>query len=504
MRILATCLFYLLALISPHPTEAQTTSVTLPFRRTFSLSVSSSPLVLSLPAQDEAYWLSVALCGAVLPYPRFFVSNDSSVTLPGPDGAQGSQGGEEISLNEGLVTYQAQVPSGGAFAIWPSTGAGANWTLDVAVVQDNKPVHQRVAQLPLLGDTTATQAIIFSPPFFTPEFEEPTYPNYTFQEITPSDSSLPSSISAPNATLLLFPTANANATVWLTNSACALTSKLGGVITNTVTRTVYRDSNGWRRQWFVDGLSASTNYTAYVVEDNARVSGPSYLRTKSGSFPCPLVHSLPYCPEVSYPVPLPAPPGSATSYTNENLPQNIQDVAVSSLTNFTRSLRTFACGRDWYSRLQTCSGCQTAYRKWVCSTVFPRCGEPIPDESLRGPISSLTSQLVDNDGNGGGNANIESEPLPQAALAERKDGIPRSSFLPKLAVTYNELLPCMETCFVVDRSCPPLLQWKCPSVLVNANASYGLGFIDSWDGTIEGGGTPGVAQDEFGRIWCNG
>jgi calcium channel MID1 len=329
------------------------------------------------------------------------------------------------------------------------------------------------------------------------------YPNYTFQETTPFVPPLPSSME-PNATLLLFPTANANATVWLTNSACALTSKLGGVITTTATRTVYRDSNGWRRQWFVDGLSASTNYTAYVVEDGARVSGPSYLRTKSDSFPCPLVHSVPYCPEVSYPVPLPAPPGSATSYTDDNLPQSIRDVAVSSLANFTKSLRTFPCGRDWYSRLQTCSGCQAAYRKWVCSIVFPRCGEPIPEESLRSPSGSLTSQFSLNDGGNGDGQTFDLNPLPQAALAERKDGVPRSSFLPNMNVAYNELLPCMETCFIVDRSCPPLLGWKCPSVLVNANVSYGLGFIDSWDGTIEGGGHPGVAQDEFGRIWCNG
>ncbi|CAE6509966.1 unnamed protein product [Rhizoctonia solani] len=502
MQFPATFLSYLLVLTLPQAIQAQTTNVALPFRRTFSLSVSSSPLVLSLPTQDDPYWLSVALCGAILPYPRFFISNDSGVTLPGPSDGAGSQGGEELGLNQGLITYQPQIRSGGAFAIWPSAGAGANWTLDVAVVQGEKPVHQRVSQLPLLGDTTATQAIVFSPPFFTPTYEEPTYPNYTFQGVIPSDSSLPSSVSAPNATLLLFPTANANETVWLTNSACALTSKLGGVLTNTVTRSVYRDSNGWRRQWFVEGLSASTNYTAYVVEDEARVSGPSYLRTKSDSFPCPLVHSLPYCPEVSYPVPLAAPPGSATSYTNENIPQGIQDVIVSSLTNFTKSLRTFPCGRDWYSRLQTCSGCQTAYRKWACSVVFPRCGEPIPEESLRSSPGTLVSQLATNQGNNSTNADLNS--LPQAALAERKNGVPRSSFLPNFTVAYNELLPCMETCFVVDRSCPPLLQWKCPSVLVNANASYGLGFIDSWDGTIEGGGNPGVAQDEFGRIWCNG
>lgn len=347
---------------------------------------------------------------------------------------------------------------------------------------------------------------MFSPPFLPLEFDEPTYPNYTLQPAIPMTPTPPSSPPAPNNTLLLFPTADANETVWLTNSACALSTKLGGVITNTVSRTVLRDSSGWRTQWFVDGLSPSTNYTAYVIGDGVRVSGPSYFLTKSNSFPCTLAHSLPYCPEVTYSIPLPAPPQGATSYTNENLPESISDVVVASLSNFTASLRTFPCGRDWYSPLQTCTKCQNAYRKWVCSVAFPRCGEPIPDESLRGSASSsLSTQLVtENDAPSNLDFDPNQEVLPQAALFPRAaNAASRSPFLPSLNAEYNELLPCIETCQTVDRSCPALLQWKCPAVSVNANQSYGLGFIDSWDGTMEGDGSPGVAQDGFGRVWCN-
>lgn len=480
--------------LSLQSTSAQTV-LSVPFRRTFSLSPKSSPLVLRLPVYNQAYSLSVAVCGAVLPLPQFFVSNDTGITLPGPAGGQGSEGGEELSLDEGLLTYSALTPNGGALAIWPSAGAGANWTFDVAV-SDGAPLHQRMAELPLLGDTASTRALLFSPPFLAPNFTEPTFPNYTLQSAIPPDLSPPSSPPAPNNTLLLFPTANANQTVWLTNSACALSTKLGGVITNTVSRTVLRDSSGWRTQWFVDGLSPSTNYTAYVIEDGLRVSGPSFLLTKSDSFPCTLAHSLPYCPQVTYSIPLPAPPQGATSYTDANLPEAVSGTVIASLSNFTSSLKTFACGRDMYSPLQTCTKCQDAYRKWVCSVVFPRCGEPIPDESLQGSTSSsLSAQFV---------ADPNQEPLPQAALFPRAaNASARSPFLPALNASYSELLPCIETCNTVDRSCPPFLQWKCPVVNVNANQSYGIGFIDSWDGTREAGGRPGVAQDEFGRIWCN-
>ena len=45
---------------------------------------------------------------------------------------------------------------------------------------------------------------------------------------------------------------------------------------------VYRDELGWRTQWIVRGLAASTNYTAFVIEDDVKVAGPIYFATKSG------------------------------------------------------------------------------------------------------------------------------------------------------------------------------------------------------------------------------
>ncbi|QRV81028.1 stretch-activated cation channel MID1 [Ceratobasidium sp. AG-Ba] len=485
---------YLVLISMPSALAQNTTTFSVPSRRIFRFSPNSPQLLLEFPAFNNPYYLTIAVCGAVLPLPQFFVSNETGVNLPGPGGAPGSQGGQELSLDDGLITYYTESRDGGVLAVWPNAQAKANWTIDVAT-SERGPVHQRMTQLPLLGDTSSTRAIIFSPPFLAPNFTEPSYPNYTLQSAIPDIPAAPPTPPAPNTTLLIFPTANANETVWLTNSACALASKLGGALVNTVSRTLLRDSDGWRTQWFVDGLSPSTNYSAYVIEDGVKVSGPSYLLTKSNNFPCPLVHSLPYCPAVTYAVPLPGPPNGATSYTDQNLPQDIRDTVISSLSNFTSSLKTFACGRDWYSPLQTCTGCQNAYRKWVCSIVFPRCGEPIPDSALEAP------QLAFNDPNSNRRPDI---PLPQAALVTRNaNAAPRSPFLPSLNVEYQELLPCIETCNIVDRSCPPLLKWKCPSVEVNADVSYGLGFIDSWDGRTERGGRPGVAQDEFGRVWCN-
>jgi len=243
----------------------------------------------------------------------------------------------------------------------------------------------------------------------------------------------------------------------------------------------------------VEGLTASTNYTAWVVQDGGGLAGPIYAATKSSSFPCPLVHSLPFCPLTSYAVPLPPTPDGKTSYTASNLPPNITDPLVSSLSNFTTALLTFACGRDVYSPLQTCEDCSNAYRTWACSIVFPRCGE-VP--------ASLASSLAAQPTNRPSKSN---KLLPAPALLPRPSTTPRNPQLSNISApaSYSELLPCIETCQAVDRACPPMLGWTCPQASVNANWTYGVGFIDGWDGT-QGRGVPGVAQDQWGIAWCNG
>ena len=132
MRVIYILTPFISLLLVLQSANAQTT-LSIPFRRKLSLSPKSSTLVLRLPVYNDVYSISVAICGAVLPLPRFFVSNETGVILPGPSNAQGSEGGEELILDEGLLTYNALTPNGGVLAIWPSVGAGANWTFDVAV-----------------------------------------------------------------------------------------------------------------------------------------------------------------------------------------------------------------------------------------------------------------------------------------------------------------------------------------------------------------------------------
>jgi len=105
------------------------------------------------------------------------------------------------------------------------------------------------------------------------------------------------------------------------------------------------------------GLTPSTNYTAYVLQSTTKVSGPIFFATKSAAFNCPLAHSLPYCPGVAYSVPLPAPTSGAIAYDATYMPTQVTTPLLSYIANFTTTLTTFACGRDWYSPVVGCDDC---------------------------------------------------------------------------------------------------------------------------------------------------
>jgi calcium channel MID1 len=207
------------------------------------------------------------------------------------------------------------------------------------------------------------------------------------------------------------------------------------------------------------------------------------------AFSCPLVHSLPYCPSVSYAVPLPQPPNTNSAYDATTLPGSLTSPLLEYMTNFTTTLLTFACGRDMYSPLQSCADCQNAYRKWLCSVSFTRCSEPSTGLASTSTFPQATGTAQ--------------QPL-SALVPQATDKHPRNPNLPALGSPYTSLLPCLETCTAVDRACPNFIGFKCPVVRFNASTSYGVGFIDSGEEGVQGAGSTGTHQDMWGNVWCNG
>ncbi|KAG2121613.1 stretch-activated cation channel Mid1 [Suillus clintonianus] len=444
-----------------HATLAVSAQELLTLNTLYSLSFSSqsSDPTFSLP-QAQQLTVSVAICSSGITSPAFLVTNNTASTS--------TTDVFEIPLHNGFGNWTGTTLQGGSLVVQNVAQA----SFQVAASTGDL-VHELLPALPLLGDTTNTQTLIFSSPISPIELSPSTYPNYT---LPPANLSIPSPPSSPPSfSLVIAPTSSGLASGLQTACSINSTSSSGSVLSNDLW---LRDNHGWRSQWLVDDLTPSTNYTAYVIQDQVKLSGPIYFTTKSPSFSCPLVHSLPFCPSTSYAVPLPTPQSPATSYNSSTLPQTVSDPLLQYMTNFTTMLLTFPCGRDLYSPLQTCESCQEAYRAWLCSVSFPRCAEP--------PSSSSSP----------------SSPTP--ALTTPQSGMnARNPYLPNVTYSYQTVLPCLEVCSAADRACPNFLGIKCPVPRFNAASSYGVGYIDQGEQGVLGGGSTGAAQDRWGNVWCN-
>ncbi|EKM51296.1 uncharacterized protein PHACADRAFT_151955 [Phanerochaete carnosa HHB-10118-sp] len=448
----------------------------------YSFAHTTRPTLFSLPTTQNAS-VSVALCSASnSSAPRFFLSNSSSITQPSEDDI-GQDGVYEVVVgNQGYGWWTGALSEGGFLAV-----ENAGQTSFQIGVSEESPMHDTMDAFPLLGDTASNQGLLFSPPLAdAPPPNIPTYPNYTLPSANLSYPSAPPSLQV-NVSVFVVPTsALASASMPLT--ACAMSSSdiQGSIMiddTGSANNGLWlKDQDGWRWQWLVSGLQPQTNYTAYVVQNETKVSQPINFVTKSATFSCPIVHSLPYCPSIAYAVPLVAPQFPNIAYTANNLPSSVVSPLLEVLSNFTTSLLTFPCGRDEYSPLVSCADCQAAYRKWLCTIWFSRCSEAVDqptntDGSVQKPMSALA---------------------PQASSAT-----PRSPGLQPFANGYTALLPCIETCTAADRACPNFIGFQCPVPQFNAALSYGVGFIDSGEEGVQGHGSTGVAQDRWGNVWCN-
>lgn len=268
-----------------------------------------------------------------------------------------------------------------------------------------------------------------------------------------------------------------------------------------------------RMQFQVDGLARGSNYTAYLVS-SAIVDGvesqtlyPAVKFTTKETQNCRLMYNVPFCPELAYSVP----------YNDDmSLPYAmhvLEEMIASNYANFSATLDTFPCESEQfglYSTVATCDDCRRAYQNWLCSVAIPRCTDPVE------PNRSAASQ----DG-----TNLEGLPMPTNTellpyIVNRiGHNSSRQSYIDKLfhPGNYGELLPCIATCEMVTRSCPPLLDWSCPIWTVTAQRDYGT-FADAdsqgrgrdenggaGDDGLRYGGSPSthVAQDAFGRVYCN-
>lgn len=148
------------------------------------------------------------------------------------------------------------------------------------------PIHSDGVSLPLLGDTTSNQVLLFSPSFAPPPHVQPSYPNYTLSAANLTFPTAPA--DPPNYQMFIAPTSSFGS-AGIPRTGCALTTAAGGtgsgmfmVGAQQSEGLWLRDNDGWRWQWLVQGLAPSTNYTAFAVLDSTKVSEAIMFVTKSG------------------------------------------------------------------------------------------------------------------------------------------------------------------------------------------------------------------------------
>lgn len=467
----------LLYLVLQFLSASAQTRLQLPLNAVSQFSSGNGPYVIP-PAEQVI--ISVAACSQTADV-RFLISNESGSATP----SISDPGVGEIFLSSGQGQFTGAFENGGAVVV---VGTGS---FEIALSTTGRPMHALATDLPLFGDSTSNQAILFSPPLFRLEVPGPTYPNYTLYPVDIPQDGRPT--TTPDYTLSLFPTSSLQGS--FPRSGCFLSRQLDSDVN--VNQSLWlRDEQGWRSQFLLGGLTPSTNYTAFLLESSSIVRGPIYFTTKSAAFPCPLVADLPYCPGVSYAMPLPPPPNNAEIYTGDTLPSELSDPLRSYLTNFTVTLGSFPCGRDMYSPLVTCLDCQREYRKWLCAISLPRCSEPSP-----GNPNGFTAVAPEPTVTGLSATKNQDQQVLSALQPYQTSTPPRNSALPQFTSSYQMLLPCIETCTAVDRACPAFIGFKCPTAQFNGAASYGIGYIDSADGD-EKKGLTGEAQDRWGNVWC--
>ena len=201
-----------------------------------------------------------------------------------------------------------------------NTGTRTMWEVSLILLA---PLHYLSPEAPLLGDTTSTSALLFSPLLLASPHDQPAYPNYTLPSPVLSLPTYPDIATnltslSPHFSLIVVPTASSPTNDRLNNSMCAVRSaniSTGGIadpshmlVNASTSWMAVGGEEGFRTMWVVGDLVAGTNYTAWIVDDNGGMSGPIWLATKESeccgmlptqrstdyvclkeTFPCPLV-----------------------------------------------------------------------------------------------------------------------------------------------------------------------------------------------------------------------
>ena len=332
-------LCYLILALLAASTSAQNTSVTLPLRpTTYPLSqLASTPLVLSLAplSTPETVYLSLSLCTDSSP-PLVVLTTSEEIDVPTSATDLSAKGGSvpksavwRVDWDQGFASWNGTVGAGGMRVALESAEDGTGGEVEISMagtgesrwVSPRRPVRRYVRRssvalfrlplsppapiqtvattVPVLGDTTSSHLLLFTPTFLAPPPDQAspqTYPNY---QIPPPVFNVTPPSATPNHTLFIFPSSFTDD--GLARSSCAVKKRAGRVNGTTVVDREMRlvKGKGWREMLVLDGstgLDPGGNYTVWIERTDAgggatQWSGPLWFKMKPGSSPPHDTHS---------------------------------------------------------------------------------------------------------------------------------------------------------------------------------------------------------------------
>ena len=341
--------------------------------------------------------------------------------------------------------------------------------------------------------------------------------------------------SPPNLDVIVLPTVGSGSLSdadYYNSSFCAIADAWANVLernehvsisaSDTKRGTEANKLDNTRRQFEISNLDPATNYTVWLFETNTTAQDvaqsvsttlfPAIKMLTKRSDNCRLVYDVPFCPNVAYSIPVN--PSISTSAALSV----IEAVVDPQYSNFSATIDTFACGsREFgmYSYVQTCDTCKKSYQDWLCAVAMPRCTDPLQDPETQSRATQDGTELT------GAPTGLNTQLLPYIVNRNGNGTSALKSRLPFIDQQlrpgfYGELLPCIYTCYFVERTCPPLIKWGCPIWDITAQRDYGT-FADSGaegigaaenggagkDGMRWGGYERYIATDAFGNAYCN-
>ncbi|ORY93463.1 stretch-activated Ca2+-permeable channel component-domain-containing protein [Syncephalastrum racemosum] len=243
--------------------------------------------------------------------------------------------------------------------------------------------------------------------------------------------------------LFLTPSQQSNASLLLASKvpdelSFSLCAAMQYRIPNYAVNTTQTSRSFGHQQFYVSNLTEGNTYTAYYVQTVngvSSVSKPVIAQTKQEDN-CRLIYGLDFCDAVAYSVPV----ASANAASMDSIASAYDAQAKDLFQPFQTAISQFNCDTTQYSLVRNCTDCYNAYKAWLCGVTIPRCTSSIENQ----PVESTS---------------------PSRCVRQIAENASRNPWIDDTMTPgeWTELLPCIDLCYHVVQSCPPFMQFNCPT-----------------------------------------